>query len=290
MPPKRRVSKRRISKSKRRTSKSKIRSPKRRTSKSKIRSPKRRASKSKIRSPKHRASKSKIRSPKRRISKRRIRKVESSPCSIRNKDQCHHDPNCKWVKKSGCKRNVASGKDIYEVPVYQKQHVGVVSNKLIPDDMESKHFEKLDDNEALKKIMAGMNLNENVDKELGDPKLNLLLDTNEIVRIIDKILRLRANELSEKHFNRKTLADKLSDSDYNKYKSIPSVRYFSNTNIMKAFNIVLSNKIEHYPKYMTYNPYKDIEYDEIFVNVFENMLDKENKEEEEYQRDLENEK
>ena len=91
--------------------------PKRRSPKS--RSLKRRSPKSKRRSPK-----GKSRSP-----KRRIRKVESNPCSIRNKDQCHYDPNCKWVKKSGCrrKRNVASGKDVYEGPVYQKQDAGVVS-------------------------------------------------------------------------------------------------------------------------------------------------------------------
>jgi len=173
--------------------------------------------------------------------------------------------------------------------VARKTSRKVARNKLIPDEMESKHFKKLDDNEALKKIMAGMGLNDKVNKELGKPKLNLLLDTNEIIRIIDKILRLKANELSEKHFNRKTLADKLSDSDYNKYKSSPSVTYFYTTNIMKAFNIVLNHKIDQHPKYMTYNPYKDIDYDEIFVNVFENMLDKENKEEEEYQRDLEDE-
>jgi len=101
--------------------------PKRRSPKS--RSLKRRSPKSKSRSLKRRSPKRKSRSLKRRSPKRRIRKVESNPCSIRNKDQCHYDPNCKWVKKSGCrrKRNVASGKDVYEGPVYQKQDAGVVS-------------------------------------------------------------------------------------------------------------------------------------------------------------------
>jgi hypothetical protein len=102
-------------------------SPKRRSPKRSRRvSPKRRSPKR--RSPKRRSPKR--RSPKRKSQTRhRINKVDSNPCSIRNKNTCYYDPNCHWVKGSGCHRrkNVASKEDVYEGPIFQDHLSGVVS-------------------------------------------------------------------------------------------------------------------------------------------------------------------
>ena len=111
-------------------SKRRSRSPKRRLSK---RQSRRKTSKhqSKRRVSKHKTSKRKsIRQSRRH--RRRVHKVESNPCSMRKKSQCHNDPNCNWVKGSGClrRKGVVSDEDLYEGPVFQpegEELSGVVS-------------------------------------------------------------------------------------------------------------------------------------------------------------------
>lgn len=87
-----------------------------RTSKSR-KSPKRK-------SPKRKSPKRKSHSP-----RRRMHRDESNPCSMRKKDQCHYDPNCNWVKGSGCHRRagVVSDEDLYEGPVFQRPDEDVLS-------------------------------------------------------------------------------------------------------------------------------------------------------------------
>ena len=117
---------------------------------------------------------------------------------------------------------------------------------------------------------------------LGESKQKLFFINEKfyLIGTIKSIINLYANVLREKHFNRKTQADKINDPEFDKYKVEPSTIYFDRENVKRAFEITL-NFLREYPGIVTkYNPYLEIEYDDnkdIYYNMYQNMIDKENK-------------
>ena len=109
-------------------------------------------------------------------------------------------------------------------------------------------------------------------------------DSYELIRAIKKIINLSGNVLREKHFNKKTLAEKITDQDFDRYKVSPSKIYFDKKNVKKAFEIMLTYLREN-PGFGSYNVYLDLKYEDIYYNMFQNMIDKENKEYEDIEKE-----
>lgn len=85
----------------------------------------------------------------------------------------------------------------------------------------------------------------------------------------------------ERHFNKKSLVEKITDSDFDKYKvSLSSKVYFDKQYVKRAFEVML-RYLREIPGVTSYNSYLEIEYkdnENIYYNMFQNMIDKENKE------------
>jgi hypothetical protein len=137
------------------------------------------------------------------------------------------------------------------------------------------------------KLMNEMKASGDAMNALGNSKHKLFFIDKRfyLIGTIKKIINLCANVLREKHFNRKSLADKITDPEFDKYKVSPSKIYFSKENVKRAFEIILKFLRENPGIHSSYNPYLEIKYKDVYYNMFQNMLDKENKEFEE----LENE-
>jgi hypothetical protein len=110
---------------------------------------------------------------------------------------------------------------------------------------------------------------------------NTKINDFKLMQFFIKILRLVANELNEKHFNRSTNSEKFRDLE-NTLKEKPISTLFSDKNIEKAFNIIKQYKIESHPIHSSYNPFLEIIYKPIYGYVFENMTKNELIDQEDY--------
>jgi hypothetical protein len=139
------------------------------------------------------------------------------------------------------------------------------------------------------RILKESNANKEALNALGESqqKLFFIDKTFYLIGTIKRIIGLSANVLREKHFNRKTQADKIDDPEFDKYKVEPSTVYFDRKNVRRAFEIILKFLRENPRIHSSYNPYLEIEYDnkDIYYNMYQNMIDKENKEFEEIEKE-----
>lgn len=145
----------------------------------------------------------------------------------------------------------------------------------------------IDNNKMAEKYKMYTKMEDDIINALGKAAYPLFFDNetskrDSIVRIIKKILHMKSSELRQKHFNRETKAPKLSDPENDKYKVVPTKRYFKEENVEKAFEIYNSYEKENHPSHLSdYNPFLEMSYDSIYDNMFENMFDKENMSEKE---------
>ena len=123
-------------------------------------------------------------------------------------------------------------------------------------------------------IKKGIDIQTQVGKIIGNDEYYTKISNRDVFSIMERILNLNANELREKHFNRKTLADKFKDLPKN-IKSKAKKYHYSPVQVKKAFDILIQYKRDSNPTYSSYNPFLDMKYRPIYRDVLENMIENE---------------
>ena len=123
-------------------------------------------------------------------------------------------------------------------------------------------------------IRKGIDIQNQVGKILGNDEYYTKISNREVYLIMERILNLNANELREKYFNRKTLAEKFKDLPKN-IKSKSKIYHYSPVQVKKAFDIILQYKRDTNPLYLTYNPFLEMKYRPIYRDVLENIIENE---------------